>query len=267
MRCRSDRAVTERPKVLLVLDQFEQWLHAKRSEQHTELVQALRQCDGEHVQCLVLVRDDFGMAATRFMRELEVRIVEGHNFATVDLFDPRPRPQGAGGVRPGLRPAARQPGRADARAGAVPRPGGRRAGPGRQGHLGAAGPVRRDGQGQAVDAGHAAGGRRHRGGRRHLPGRDVQRGHGPAAAPAAPEGGPGGAEGAAARTGDRHQGAHAVAPGAAGRVGLRRPPAGLRRPAAHPGHRAPADDADRPGRGLRGGTARCRPGRPAPPTS
>src|SRR5262245_25057366 len=54
-------------KVLLVLDQFEQWLHARRSEQHTELVQALRQCDGEHVQCLVLVRDDFGMAATRFM--------------------------------------------------------------------------------------------------------------------------------------------------------------------------------------------------------
>jgi len=74
-------------KVVLVLDQFEQWLHAKRSEQHTELVQALRQCDGEHVQCLALVRDDFGMAATRFMRDLEVRIVEGHNFATVDLFD------------------------------------------------------------------------------------------------------------------------------------------------------------------------------------
>jgi eukaryotic-like serine/threonine-protein kinase len=74
-------------KVLLVLDQFEQWLHAKRSERHTELVQALRQCDGEHVQCLVLVRDDFGMAATRFMNELEIRIVEGHNFATVDLFD------------------------------------------------------------------------------------------------------------------------------------------------------------------------------------
>jgi formylglycine-generating enzyme required for sulfatase activity len=75
-------------KVLLVLDQFEQWLHAKRSEQHTELVQALRQCDGEHVQCLALVRDDFGMAATRFMNDLEIRIVEGHNFATVDLFDP-----------------------------------------------------------------------------------------------------------------------------------------------------------------------------------
>src|SRR5262249_46707785 len=74
-------------KVLLVLDQFEQWLHATRSQQHTELVVALRQCDGEHLQCLALVRDDFGMAATRFMNDLEIRIVEGHNFATVDLFD------------------------------------------------------------------------------------------------------------------------------------------------------------------------------------
>src|SRR5262245_7251045 len=75
-------------KVLLVIDQFEQWLHSRRPDQRADLVQALRQCDGEHVQCLVLVRDDFGMAAARFMQNLEVRIVEGHNFATVDLFDP-----------------------------------------------------------------------------------------------------------------------------------------------------------------------------------
>jgi len=74
-------------KVLLVLDQFEQWLHGRREEHHTELVEALRQCDGQHVQCLVLVRDDFGMAATRFMSELEIPIVQGQNFATVDRFD------------------------------------------------------------------------------------------------------------------------------------------------------------------------------------
>ena len=30
----------------MVLDQFEQWLHARRSEKIPELVQALRQCDG-----------------------------------------------------------------------------------------------------------------------------------------------------------------------------------------------------------------------------
>ena len=74
-------------KVLLVIDQFEQWLFARRDEQNTELVAALRQCDGEHVQAIVMVRDDFWMAATRFMRDLEIRLVEGENSAAVDLFD------------------------------------------------------------------------------------------------------------------------------------------------------------------------------------
>ncbi len=76
-------------KVLLVLDQFEQWLHAQSDAAATELIRALRQCDGEHVQTLVLVRDDFWMATTRFMRELEVPLVEGKNSAAVDLFDQR----------------------------------------------------------------------------------------------------------------------------------------------------------------------------------
>jgi formylglycine-generating enzyme required for sulfatase activity len=73
-------------KVLIVLDQFEQWLHAKKLK-NAELVEALRQCDGSQVQCVVLVRDDFWMAATRFMRELEIRLVEGQNSEAVDLFD------------------------------------------------------------------------------------------------------------------------------------------------------------------------------------
>jgi serine/threonine protein kinase/formylglycine-generating enzyme required for sulfatase activity len=74
-------------KVLLVLDQFEQWLHAKKGEKDTELVQALRQCDGGRLQCLVMVRDDFWMAATRFMADLEISLVQGQNCAAVDLFD------------------------------------------------------------------------------------------------------------------------------------------------------------------------------------
>ncbi|MCP4859476.1 MAG: serine/threonine-protein kinase [Fuerstiella sp.] len=72
-------------KVLIIIDQFEQWLH-NNNEENTELVQALRQCDGGRVQCLVMVRDDFWMAATRFMRELECRLLEGQNSAAVDLF-------------------------------------------------------------------------------------------------------------------------------------------------------------------------------------
>jgi formylglycine-generating enzyme required for sulfatase activity len=76
-----------RQKILLVIDQFDQWLHAKRSEQNTELVQALRLCDGEHVQCVVLVRDDFWLTISRFMGELEINLQQGQNLALVDLFD------------------------------------------------------------------------------------------------------------------------------------------------------------------------------------
>ncbi len=73
-------------KLLIVLDQFEQWLHARRNEEHTELVQALRHCDSQRVQCIVMVRDDFWMAATHFMQELEVKLVEGQKSAAVNLF-------------------------------------------------------------------------------------------------------------------------------------------------------------------------------------
>jgi serine/threonine protein kinase/formylglycine-generating enzyme required for sulfatase activity/tetratricopeptide (TPR) repeat protein len=75
-------------KLLLIVDQFEQWLSAKRRRYRTELVDALRHCDGRNVQAVVMVRDDFWMAATRFMRDLEIRLVEGENSAAVDLFDP-----------------------------------------------------------------------------------------------------------------------------------------------------------------------------------
>ena len=76
-------------KVVIFLDQFEQWLHANRDVERPELAQALRQCDGRRLQCVVMVRDDFWMAVTRFMQDLEVRLVEGQNSAAVDLFTPQ----------------------------------------------------------------------------------------------------------------------------------------------------------------------------------
>lgn len=77
----------EGKKVVVVLDQFEQWLHAHRAQQDTDLVAALRQCDGGSLQAVVMVRDDFGMAAARFMDALDIPVLQGHNYATVDLFD------------------------------------------------------------------------------------------------------------------------------------------------------------------------------------
>jgi serine/threonine protein kinase/formylglycine-generating enzyme required for sulfatase activity len=86
---RRGRILRPERKVVLVLDQFEQWLYAKKGEENTELVAALRHCDGEHVQAVLLVRDDFWLAASRFMRDLEIRLLEGDNSALVDLFDRR----------------------------------------------------------------------------------------------------------------------------------------------------------------------------------
>jgi serine/threonine protein kinase/formylglycine-generating enzyme required for sulfatase activity len=86
---RRGQGVPAGQKVLLVLDQFEQWLHARRGEESPELVQALRQCDGGRVQAVVMVRDDFWLAVSRFMQALENRVVEGENSRLVDLFDPR----------------------------------------------------------------------------------------------------------------------------------------------------------------------------------
>jgi serine/threonine protein kinase/formylglycine-generating enzyme required for sulfatase activity len=85
---RRGQGIEDGKKVLIVLDQFEQWLHAQGAMDDSPLAQALRQCDGARLQCLCLVRDDFWLAISRFMQDLEIRLVEGDNSALVDLFDP-----------------------------------------------------------------------------------------------------------------------------------------------------------------------------------
>ncbi len=86
---RRGRHLEQGQKVLLVLDHFEQWLHAERIKENTQLVHALRQCDGGRLQCIVMVRDDFWLALSRFMQVLEVPAFDGENSRLVDLFDPR----------------------------------------------------------------------------------------------------------------------------------------------------------------------------------
>jgi formylglycine-generating enzyme required for sulfatase activity len=86
---RRGQALAEGEKLLLVLDQFEQWLHAHPAPEGTELVEALRQCDGTRVQAVVIVRDDFWMSVTGFLRELDVHLADGQNSAGVDRFDAR----------------------------------------------------------------------------------------------------------------------------------------------------------------------------------
>lgn len=75
--------------LLIVIDQFESWLHAHPDPHDTELVRALRQCDGQNIQCILLVRDDFWLALSRFMEAVEVPLQMGRNAMMVDLFDLR----------------------------------------------------------------------------------------------------------------------------------------------------------------------------------
>ena len=85
---RGGRGPAAGAKLLLVLDQFEQWLHGRGAVDRRELVEALRHCDGARLICLLLVRDDFWLALSRFLMELEIDLVQRHNAALVDLFEP-----------------------------------------------------------------------------------------------------------------------------------------------------------------------------------
>lgn len=74
-------------KILLVIDQFEQRLSQGDHFPSSQLVKALRHCEGENLQCLLLSRDDFMMAISRFFDALEMDFREGENAQAIDLFD------------------------------------------------------------------------------------------------------------------------------------------------------------------------------------
>ena len=83
------RQLAEQPdaKVLLVLDQFEQWLHANQDLENSELIKALRLCDGARVHCLLVVRDELWASTTRFMKAAGFSLENGINCIAVDLLD------------------------------------------------------------------------------------------------------------------------------------------------------------------------------------
>ena len=73
-------------KVVLILDQIEQWLHDSDETSWRLLTETLRQCDGHSLQALIVVRDDFWIPLTRLLHKVEVPLVEGENLAAMDLF-------------------------------------------------------------------------------------------------------------------------------------------------------------------------------------
>ena len=88
----------------------------ERGEANTELVAALRQCDGEHVQAVVMVRDDFWMAATRSSTTWRTEPDPPAECRCRRSVRSSPCPQGAQGVRHRVRELARADGRLISRA-------------------------------------------------------------------------------------------------------------------------------------------------------
>lgn len=74
-------------KILLVIDQFEQWISRDEPFEDSQLVKALKHCDGQNLQCLMLVRDDFFLSTLRFADTLDINLQEDENFKNIDLFD------------------------------------------------------------------------------------------------------------------------------------------------------------------------------------
>ncbi len=77
----------ETPKLLIVIDQFEQWMSAQHTTTDSLLTDALRHCDGVNLFCIVSFRDDFWLDASRYFEQIGVTWNEEANVQKIDLFD------------------------------------------------------------------------------------------------------------------------------------------------------------------------------------
>ena len=86
---RRKRNVPSGQKVLLILDQFEQYLHGASVDEQNALADALGECDGKTLQCVLAVRDDFITQATLFINRLGIRLSQSDNSMLVPLLEKR----------------------------------------------------------------------------------------------------------------------------------------------------------------------------------
>lgn len=87
-RIRSSNLLPPDTKVVFILDQFEQWLNAHGGEPTNPLLDAMHQCDGEHLQAIVCVREGFHATLMRFVQALRFKLDEERNYATAHRFTP-----------------------------------------------------------------------------------------------------------------------------------------------------------------------------------
>lgn len=73
-------------KILIVIDQFEQWLQANPAGVEGDLIRLLKSCDGTRLQAILMVRDDFFSSVNLLFQALELPLREGQNYALVPRF-------------------------------------------------------------------------------------------------------------------------------------------------------------------------------------
>lgn len=73
-------------KVLLVLDQFEQYLAGHPIDMAHPMVQALRQCDGKYLQAILLVRNEYWNETSTLMQMLDQPLSDGSNASGLPML-------------------------------------------------------------------------------------------------------------------------------------------------------------------------------------
>ncbi len=74
-------------KVVLLLDHFDTWARFAPASQLADCADALRHCDGENLQALLVIRVDYWTSAMEFLHKVECSIEHWKNVRAIELFD------------------------------------------------------------------------------------------------------------------------------------------------------------------------------------
>jgi serine/threonine protein kinase len=83
---RSIKEKDEHRTLLIAIDQFEQWLRDWDGGHGSQLARALKACDGNLIQCIIVVRDDFWTCMCQFMDAIGCELHQNHNSRAAELF-------------------------------------------------------------------------------------------------------------------------------------------------------------------------------------
>ena len=88
MRLRDDsQARGQHRKVIFVLDHFDNWSGSASAKQLKQLAAAMRYCDGETLQALLVVREESWIAVTEFLRMVDCGVEQWKNARAIELLD------------------------------------------------------------------------------------------------------------------------------------------------------------------------------------